>query len=210
MKINYGIIVLIAIFLFSCSDDNEEEKVIKNDNYIISKVTDKTIIDQLKSECENSVKSSFSDLILDYSDIEKTEDKENGFIVYTVKAYNHRTNTDFWVAFIQEEGEYLVYSIIQKIFHGDNVHEINYFNSKFQPILSVNVNMDKLESTVTYINEDHFSYKLTKATYGDDVIDCITAHYSKKGWLSVGLFVATAFYPGVAVSVTAACAVIAA
>lgn len=45
-------------------------------------------------------------------------------------------------------------------------------------------------------------------SYGQKVMDCITDHYSQKGWLSVALWVGTAFYPGVALSVAGACAVI--
>lgn len=115
--------------------------------------------------------------------------------------------------------------VVEKKIEENVVRALGFYRKDGVIVNALEVEVDNTipsESKLTYRDGNNmmFSLKLKDGVfelespvtrgYGQDVMDCITDHYSKKGWMSVALWVGTAFYPGVALSVTGACAVIAA
>jgi len=84
---------------------------------------------------------------------------------------------------------------------GKDEYQINYFNGKQKPILSVVIN--SLNKTVQIINKKS---AMATTDCGQDVADCLNEVYTKHGWASVSAWVVSAFIPETVAVFAADCA----
>lgn len=78
-----------------------------------------------------------------------------------------------------------------------NLGKINWYNLKNELIMSTIFSADPVISTTTTV--------FAKGGKGQYIADCIDKYYTKKGWLSVALFVGTLLDPGIGGAVAAGC-----
>jgi hypothetical protein len=103
------------------------------------------------------------------------------------------------LGFITDNGKVMTYSITQTINNGKE-KILKYFNEDVNLVYTVNI--DESNEEVSVLKND----LITNARVcGTQTMNCIAHHYSRRGWWSVGLWIATGFYPGVGVAVAAAC-----
>jgi hypothetical protein len=103
------------------------------------------------------------------------------------------------LGFITDNGKVMTYSITQTINNGKE-KILKYFNEDVNLIYTVNI--DESNEEVSVVKNDLLT---NERVCGTQTMNCITHHYSRRGWWSVGLWIATGFYPGVGVAVAAAC-----
>lgn len=86
-----------------------------------------------------------------------------------------------------------------------SIKDISYYNSSMEKLLTEELNSQSETIKTTYIyGQDGSTVKFFGC--GDAVSGCIQDAYSHHGWISVGLFIETAFIPETAVVIAGDCA----
>lgn len=109
-------------------------------------------------------------------------------------------NGKITLGFIIENNSVVTYSITLATYNSSE-KSLKYFDEDFNLLYSVNI--DEVNKQVSIESSGLVNSKAPGC--GQSTMNCINHHYSQNGWWSVGLWIATAFYPGVGVAVAAGC-----
>ena len=210
MKNFFIFLLILSIPFVSCQEDvtiDTPEINSAPDGLNITTINNSTLLSKLNNSYSliNKTKSTNS-IIYDFSTAQKTIKDDGSLNILIVKGYSAEDNHDYYLGFEENENTYNPTSVIRRICLSENLYRIDYFTPSMKLYLSVKVNVVTKLSTIEFIDEVLIETGKTKAS-GQDVMDCITGFYSEEGWLSVALWVGTAFYPPVALSVAGSCVV---
>ena len=139
-----------------------------------------------------------NDVLLDFSTIYMTEAAGTTIKSYYVHSVSDSANVEFAVAaiFNSDSSRITGYMIAKTTHLSDSIKSIDYIDDENEIFCSIEI--DLANETV--------DLKQLKPT-GQNVMDCITDFYTRRGWLSVGLWVGTLLDPGIGVTVASACIV---
>jgi hypothetical protein len=105
------------------------------------------------------------------------------------------------LGFVMENGKVLNHFISQTI-NTKSEKNIKLFDRDFNQLYKVNI--DEFNKNVSIETANVLNNRAATGC-GQATMNCISHHYTSNGWWSVGLWIATGFYPGVGVAVAAAC-----
>ena len=195
-KILLGATLALTIIATSCSNDSTVDMQEQNIE-MSARISLKSAIDEYKNTSSNGINKAAT-ITFDVDNIKETypKDKE-GRQIFTAYEYGYSLDNPVKTAlnFIMKDGVVVNKVIAQTDQSVQNVNIARFYNADWTEIGGVVIDPDKEVITPIETTDD----------CGDEVIECLTDAYSNHGWLSVALFIETAFIPETAVVMATVC-----
>lgn len=205
-----SLIMFLIIVAYGCQlndvDSTEPETLFKT-TPISDKRTSLMVSNWLdQKSIQNSFRiGSTTSLTFNFDDLSQTiqRDSEIKTIVAKQVGYDESASVNYSLGFYELNNE-IAQALIVKIDNrkaGFKLIEYYDLDSNIKAAVELNLNT----KATTIINLKNVNNGKTMC--GQAVADCIGDTYTNQGWLSVALVVGSVFYPGVTLSVAAACTV---
>lgn len=140
-----------------------------------------------------------NDSNFNFDNIYQVENTETGGISYMIDSYyDEKTKLG---AYPKENGDYS-FLIVEYVDSGD-VKEVIYKKATGELLITILANTLTEEISFVYPNVEDTS---RNPDCGDLVTECLDDAYTERGWLSVGLWVVTGFFPEFGIGAAIGCA----
>lgn len=202
MKNKFKIIVLLTIGFSVVISCNKNETINKSTrlNDDIVEVTTQKLFEEF-TEIQNTTFKN--DLKIEFDNNHIYEVKQNGkstsVLMVNQVNFDEDNIENYGFAAVSTENGLVNPFIVRTLKINSTIYQIDYYKQNMKLCLSVQINSETQLVNVLY---------KTNFKDGDDVMDCIVYVYSDMGWLSVIVFIETAFIPWTAVAIAAECILI--
>lgn len=181
----------------SCQKEDSlvnDETLSDSKNIFIQKVTNTDIINEFKSKV--TILKSTKSIIFDTDNIFEVglSESDPKVLIANQVGFDECNDSNFgFTIAIDDNGNLGQSAIIKTESVDEQTKIINYYNDNYTLMLSLKLDVNTESIEILY------------KSIGQDVMDCIEDAYTNHGWISVGLFIETAFIPETAAAIAAAC-----
>lgn len=148
-----------------------------------------------------------SNLEFDYNNLTsvKIDNQNNSALIANQVNYDVNNSINKSIAFFMNEKEEIVNSlIIENKIISDNEREVTYLTVNNEKLMTIKFDKAKNSSEFVFYSKNLENGKSKPCS--DKTLDCIEDFYTDHGWLSVAIWVGSAFGPEVPVAIAIACA----
>lgn len=204
----FAVLLTGLVFIISC--DKQEENIKDNiPQVIIKEVNDETLINNFVGLQTSKVSSkSTKNIKFDFSNVYEVSISGNpeSMLMANQTNFDERNNVNYAISAAITENGLSNLLIVKTSKISSNLYKIEYYNSDFQLLSTIELNSDDQSIQTTNNFQRKMDLALRQDDCGQATAECLVDAYSNHGWISVWAFVQTAFIPATAVALAAACA----